>query len=476
MVLRSAFHFTRRRIKCSILPTLVIPRVWMATRIALGVSAAICLATRNNIHGDSEKEDTTTANSPADSSPLSFIAEKEMWEHQTRYLGSPTPEGLVRMYWYTWFETRIRIASRGSRTLISIFDGDLVRRVNIADIVQENLWRNLESLFLWYRLDHNTPHPVEHIDKPHPPPGAVCDIIEGAVKSSDEYVLNQLLGRVFSSTSKKNAVDAMRATSASCLVSALYEADVRLLHVASLGNMRGILGRPRETEDGKTVYDVHVLSVDHTPDNPAEKSHIQGLHSGEDVTESTELFGRPYTRALGDGKLKWSPGVQSRLHRDYLGAPPDPKIKTPPYISAQPDVNTIAILPGDFLVLSSHWLTECLTDEEVVGLVGVWLKKNQDHLYRKLDSSNPPEDLPTDLAVTLPEDLPVDLKDDKSVMYRRWNVPKRFINEDVNPATHLARNATGGADTDLRRALLQLAPFESEGNVKSLGIAVVFFE
>jgi pyruvate dehydrogenase phosphatase len=352
--------------------------------------------------------------------------------------------------------------SRGSRLLISLVEGDFVTRANIADVVQENLWFNLEALFRWYQIDHSNPQPVEFMHEPHPPPEAIHSVIKTAINFTDEYILNHFLGRVFSSLSKKNAPDAIRATSSSCLVSALYEDDVRLLHVASLGNLRGLLGRPREAGDGSVKYDVHVLSVDHTPDNPAEKSRIENLHEGETVIENGELFGRPYTRAIGDGKLKWSTDVQTRLHNDYLGAAPDPKVKTPPYISAEPDVTTIKIQPGDFLVLSSQWLAECLTDEEVVGLVGVWLNKNQDtNLYLPLDKA-PPD--PTPGITIMPDELPVDLKEDKTVMYRRWNVPKRFVNVEINPTTHLANNAMGGADSELRQALLELAPFESEGN------------
>ncbi|KAJ7718197.1 phosphatase 2C-domain-containing protein [Mycena maculata] len=481
MILRPTFHFTSRRIKCSPLPT----RVWTATRIALGVSVAICLTTWNSIHGDSEKEDTTTdSESPPASGPpplagLRFTdpTDQSLWRQRIRFFGprdrKELKDGIINVYSLARFDAHIRSASNGIQSLISVLDGDLVNHVNIADTVQENLWFHVQALFRWYQLDHSDPHPVEHIDKPHPPAGAIRAVIEAAITYTDEFFLNHSLGRVFSSQSKTNAVDGIRATSASCLVSALYEADVRLLHVASLGNMRGILGRRRETEDGKVVYDVHVLTVDHTPENPAEKSRIEGLHAGEDVIENGELFGRPYTRALGDGKLKWSPEVQSRLHKDYLGAPPDPKIKTPPYISAQPDVNTIEILPNDFLVLSSRWLTECLTDEEVVGLVGAWLEKNRDGLYGEDEPEKP---LPQTPEVILPEDLPVDLKQDKSVMYRRWNVPKRFINVDRTPVMHLATNAMGGADTGLREALTPLPPPQSEGNSKSLGIAVILFE
>ncbi|KAJ7221486.1 phosphatase 2C-like domain-containing protein [Mycena pura] len=441
MLLRSALRFTRTRMRCALPP---LPRVSVAARITLGVSACIYLASLNGVHGDADE------NEPS--------APSENTEHEEVPLN-----------------TRIRIMSRGARTLISILEGDFVTRANVADVIEENLWFNLEALFRWYQIDHSTPQPVEFIHEPHPPPEAIHSVIKTAINFTDEYILNHFLGRVFSSLSKKNAPDAIRATSASCLVSALYEDDVRLLHVASLGNMRAVLGRPRApAEDGAVMYDVHVLSVDHTPNNSAERSRVQGLHEGEELFEDDKLFGRAYTRALGDGKLKWSTDVQSRLHRDYLGAAPDPKVKTPPYLSAEPDVSTIKIEPGDFLVMASSWLPECLTDEEVVGLVGAWLNKNQEtNLFLPLNEVAPD---PTPGRVLDPEDLPVKLREDKTIMYRRWNVPKRFINTDPNPTGHLASNAMGGAESDLRQALLELAPHESEGNTKSLGIAVVFFQ
>ncbi|KAJ7891394.1 phosphatase 2C-like domain-containing protein [Mycena olivaceomarginata] len=464
MVLRSAK-------KCLSLPTLAIPRPWLATRIALGVSASIYLASLNNLHGDSESDEEPSASPSPDRStdiepaPFGggFTVDQTQWPLPIRYLGDPPPPGVMRMYWYSRFDTRIRAVTRGPRVLMNILDGDFVARANVSDVLAQNLWFNLESLFKWYQIDHTNPQPVEFLHEPHPPPEAIQSQIKIAVKFTDDFILKHFIGRVFSSLSKKYAPDGIRSTASARLISALYEDDVRLLHVVSLGDMRALLGRPRTAEDGTVKYDVHVLSVDHTPDNPVEKARIEKLHPGEDVIEDGKLFDRPYTRALGDGKLKWDVGVQTRLHNDYLGAAPDPKVKTPPYIDTEPDVTTIKILPGDFLILSSRYLGECLTDEEVVGLVGVWLEKNRSsNLYLPLDEPPPPD--PTPGVVITPEELPVDLKEDKTVMYRRWNVPKRFICTDQTPTMHLATNAMGGADSALRQALSELLPPESEGN------------
>ncbi|KAJ6500794.1 phosphatase 2C-domain-containing protein [Mycena sanguinolenta] len=484
MVLRSAYYYAARFRPKRLLPSpaLTIPRPLAATGVALGLSASIYLAALNTVHGDTEEDDpepVPSSENAAEQSPpplnAGFTADITQWPLSIRYLGDHPPDGIVRMYWFTHYDTRLRIMSRGHRALISLLEGDFVNHANIADVIQENLWFNVENLFRWYQTDHTNPQPVEFMQEIHPPPNSIVQTIKTSISLSDEYVLNHLVGRVFSTLSKRNAPEAIKATSSSCLISALYEGDVGLLHVASLGNMRALLGRPRTADDGTVTYGVHVLSFDHSPDNPAEKSRIEGLHAGENVFEDGTLFGRPYTRALGDGKVKWSTDVQTRLHRDYIGAAPDPRVKTPPYISAEPDVSTIKIMPGDFLVLSSRWLAECLTDEEVVGLVGVWLNKNQDtHLHQALDPVNP-SDPPPGVIIT-PDDLPVELKEDKTVMYRKWNVPKQFVNLDHNPSTHLAHNAMGGADLDLRKALLELAPSDSEGNTKALGIAVVIFK
>jgi len=60
---------------------------------------------------------------------------------------------------------------------------------------------------------------------------------------------------------------------------------------------------------------------------------------------------------------------------------------------------------------------------------------------------------------TLPSKLPViypsDYKD-TALMYNYWHREKKFVCEDLNVATHLARNALGGGNLELAAALLSL--------------------
>jgi pyruvate dehydrogenase phosphatase len=85
-----------------------------------------------------------------------------------------------------------------------------------------------------------------------------------------------------------------------------------------------------------------------------------------------------------------------------------------------------------------------LTNEEVVGLLGMWLNR---------------QDKGKEEGVTR-DQLPVQMGEDHTVMYRYWGAEKKaekkFVNIDDNAATHLARNALGGADKDLLGGLLTL--------------------
>jgi pyruvate dehydrogenase phosphatase len=90
-----------------------------------------------------------------------------------------------------------------------------------------------------------------------------------------------------------------------------------------------------------------------------------------------------------------------------------------------------------------------LTNEEVVGLVGLWLND------RAKDSR--PALLEAEEVNTFKrDDLPVTVLEDDTVMYPWWRTKKRFENVDANAATHLARNAFGGADSNSIGAVLSM--------------------
>ena len=285
--------------------------------------------------------------------------------------------------------------------------------------------------------------------------------------------------------------------SGACAVVGIFNSSDRSLRVALTGDCRAVLGRRvpapgKRTRGGmgnRYIYETHHLSVDQNPKNPAEAARLSALHPGEpELLSKNRVLGWAPTRAFGDGTMKWSLELQQRLHEDFLGDRPREVCKTPPYFTAEPVITTTeGIRKGDFAVFASDGLWDCLSSEEVVGLVGLWLEKNgieeqidipgggKVTILLPMDKStvnlnNRPaisddtaktlSALPTaEAEATLPSELPViypsDYKD-ATLMYRYWRREKKFVCEDINVAKHLARNAFGGKNLELATALLSL--------------------
>jgi pyruvate dehydrogenase phosphatase len=240
------------------------------------------------------------------------------------------------------------------------------------------------------------------------------------------------------------------ARSGSCALVAFYEANIRHLHVTVVGDSRAILGRRRKVQDGGPLYEVHVLSADQTPRNPKELARTTAEHPGEDLAQNGRFLGWAITRAFGNGTMKWSLELQEFLLKNFLGSPTRSVVKTPPYFTAEPEITLTTVEPGDFMIMASDGLWDCLTNEEVVGLVGIWLERTHGEPSKGTVAPRLEQEVARD-------DLPVELKEDKTQNYENWNAQKRFVNVDSNVAHHLARNAFGGADDDLHNALLSTA-------------------
>jgi pyruvate dehydrogenase phosphatase len=242
----------------------------------------------------------------------------------------------------------------------------------------------------------------------------------------------------------------------------MHDPGARRLHVALAGDSRAVLGRRRRSAWGTVSYDVHVLTQDHNGHNPAEVERLTPLHPGEalfangrfvgwgpsrsDFFSLHSLAGSHFyfvrLRSFGNGKYKWDLETLTRLREGYLGGSIPPTIKTPPYFTAEPVVTTIDVQPGDFVVLASDGLWDVLTNAEVIGLVGLWLRRKHASYDRPVNRRALP-------ATAMDEDT--------TQQYPWWRAAKRFVCvDDDNPATHLMRNALGGADKDLAEALLRL--------------------
>ncbi len=284
------------------------------------------------------------------------------------------------------------------------------------------------------------------------------------------------------------------AHSGSCAIIGLYNTVDRSLRVALTGDSRAVFGRRVQTTaaDGTQVYKyaAHALSADQNAKNAEEAARLSAEHPDEpELLKDNRVVGWGCARAFGDGSMKWSRAVQARLHTEVLGDRPRAACKTPPYFTAEPVITTNKdVQRGDFAVFGSDGLWDCLTNEEVVGLVGQWL---EDHGWpenaqgqdgktyevrvpnnlkdRNASGTAPSQSLPgrsgqrhlpkIPFKSYAPEDLPVvypEGYEDQTTMYKYWRKQKRFVIEDENVAAHLCRNAFGGYNRHLTEALVSM--------------------
>ncbi|KAK1230078.1 hypothetical protein PQX77_006852 [Marasmius sp. AFHP31] len=318
--------------------------------------------------------------------------------------------------------------------------------------------------------------PQEYDDLLRSDPSHEDDLIQDTIKyvfrEIDQAIVDP--SDVFTSNSKTNAVRTLRqAYSGSCALVSLYDPDNKSLRVALAGDSRAVLGRKVKGKDGKETYTVHVLSVDQNGYNLAEVARLNAEHPGEKVVEKGRVMGWGMSRAFGNAAYKWTVETQKKLNERYLGDRPRDTMKTPPYLTAEPVVTNFTVQPGDFLIMGSDGLWDCLTNEEAVGLVGIWLKQNGHTV------PNPEKDdkkKVEDSKIYKPVDLPVTLSQtDKTAFYPYWRAEKRFVNRDNNVAAHLVRNAFGGADSDLTEALLSLTAPRSRRYRDDISVVVTFF-
>ena len=288
-----------------------------------------------------------------------------------------------------------------------------------------------------------------------PPIDAVEERMKVVFNIVDDALVQKAAQEALAADTREVALDHLSlARSGSCAILAFYDSCTRLLRVANVGDSRAVLGRRVSSSDGSGhYYAVYELTVDQNGHNPAEESRLLSQHPGELIIQRGRVLGWGVSRAFGNGTYKWPLSVQEQLVKRKLIYPPPPNVKTPPYLIAEPEVTTIEVRPGDFLILASDGLWEWMTNEDAVGLVGWWLDEKPPG--SKVSGQGAPRTL-------LPKELPVrGDHDPDAVRVRIPNTEPYYVNIDENAATHLVRNALGGADEELRRRLLEMEAPES---------------
>lgn len=313
--------------------------------------------------------------------------------------------------------------------------------------------------------------------KTNSPPNEAIDLaIKTAFNRLDHEIVHKSVEKVFKASSKTVAAELLQpALSGSCALLSFYDSRSNLLRVACTGDSRAVLGR--RSDSGK--WTATALSEDQTGGSPAEAARMRKEHPGEEhvVRNGRVLGGLEPSRAFGDAFYKWSREVSSKLRKNFFGRTPSPLLKTPPYVTAEPVVTTTKVNPsnGDFLVLATDGLWEMLTNEEVVGLVGQWIETQA--ATATSSSASPFEAAWSKMVGSISKNkaLPVEQAEPSAsspsqdgqrvpIRVQQWGIDpmakNRFTVKDSNAATHLIRNALGGADDEQVRSLLTLpAPF-----------------
>ncbi|KAL9098844.1 MAG: hypothetical protein Q9163_005565 [Psora crenata] len=293
-----------------------------------------------------------------------------------------------------------------------------------------------------------------------PTPQSIDAAIKRGFLRLDNDIVHTSVQKAISNKTKLAATELLApALSGSCALLSFYDSSSKLLRVACTGDSRAVLGRKGPTGKWTAIP----LSEDQTGGTPSEAARLRAEHPNEpDVTLHGRIMGglEP-SRAFGDATYKWARDLQEQVRGRFFSRSPPSRLKTPPYVTAEPVVTTTKVEPekGDFVVLATDGLWEMLTNEEVVGLVGRWIEKQE-----STSSVSSPWAWAKSLAGNADKSLPVE----KSPLWsskdgggqrtplrqQQWSVKEsdeRFVVEDKNVATHLVRNALGGRDRDLIR-------------------------
>ncbi|KAL8699791.1 MAG: hypothetical protein Q9224_001259, partial [Gallowayella concinna] len=304
------------------------------------------------------------------------------------------------------------------------------------------------------------------------------------------------------------------ADSGSSALLAMWDTASGYLHVANVGNSRAVLGRCNAQgtweaqplsidQTGCNEDEVTRLQSEH-PNEP-------------EMMKDGRLLGLVVTRAFGDLRYPTTPSMNCSLHicrdidiiplvhcpsrqfgvlltlipvsspicrwklsahlqsiaqRRFFGRPLLPFLLSPPYLTAEPQITTTKIDPkdNDFLILASDGFWDLVSNDQAVQLVGRWLAKHDPATPPKsrvgtntaqIDEDDEDHDdarrpgrrerirngdivrSPSECAVKNREYTRMELRCDE----------KNWIVVDDNAATHLARNAMGGADEEMFCAL-----------------------
>lgn len=312
--------------------------------------------------------------------------------------------------------------------------------------------------------------------------------IKSAFLQLDNEIISDGLAAVYEPIPHAEAVCRITpAESGSCALLTLYNPKSSTLHVANAGDSRAVLARP--PRDNGTEWTSHPLSVDHTATNADEIARINAEHPGEDsIFRGVRFLGCQVTRSFGDNLRKWPTEALEDSKNGFFGRNYLNRILTPPYETAEPDVQSIQVQPGDVLIIASDGFWSHLSNEDAVHCVKLWMDARNPAGALGKTSGGPEDPERVEPSVqdgnssnestnTKSGSLRSSQEEPQRPMYPYdWEMEQEaFIVEHDNIATHLARNALGGNVTDLFRSVMSLLPPKSKEARDDMTVMVVVF-
>lgn len=315
----------------------------------------------------------------------------------------------------------------------------------------------------------------------------IDDAITRAFVKLDDDIVNKAAERLLAHPTKQAAIEAIPpALSGSCALLAFYDSASHYLRVALTGDSRAVLGEQQVNGE----WTARALTTDQTGSNEAEVYRIRAEHPGENefsIRRGRVLGIYEPSRAFGDANMKWPRDIQMTLGRQFFGRTVPQYLRTPPYLTAKPVITRTKIDPErpSFLVIASDGLYELLSNEQVVKLVLEWVNKKRPESLKPIWpkkqesatwvpswlSRNSPTRPRSDSAV---EDISEN-KEAQKLPIRQRRAPNDVVVKDENAATHLVRNALGGADQEQVSMLVSIPSPMSRRYRDDLTVTVVFF-
>jgi pyruvate dehydrogenase phosphatase len=235
------------------------------------------------------------------------------------------------------------------------------------------------------------------------------------------------------------------------------------LHVASTGDCTAVVGSLSETG----TWIAKKLTTEHNSDNVQEVKRILSEHPESEhhqIIKGDRLLSiLAPLRAFGDFKFKWpAETIESTLGAILGEHACPPHYKTPPYLTAKPEVTYHHLTARDrFLVLGSDGLWDMMTPMQVIRLVG-------EHMSGKVTLSP--------LHLIEPH---IPLEDIASLLRQR-EAAMKLKPTDANAATHLIRCALGGTAYGVDHSRLSQMLSLPQDMVRmfrdDITITVVFFD